>query len=77
MAQYRGKIYRADRKDTATPVCMGLPIITSVTKTYDSDLTEIKTIVFGTDYNYCADLGVSTRYQITFERVNPTTVNDS
>lgn len=77
MVQYRGKIYRADNGNTVTPLCMGLPIITSVTKTYDSDLTEIKTIVFGTDYNYCADLGVSARYQITFERVNPDVVDDS
>lgn len=75
--QYRGKIYRADNDDTVTPICIGLPIITSITKTYDSDLTEVKTIVFGTDYNYCADLGVKARYQITVERVNPFPIDDT
>lgn len=68
---YRGKIYRADTENTAVPKCMGLPIITSITKTYDADLADVKTIVFGTDRNYCIDLGVNARYQIFIRRVNP------
>ena len=48
-----------------------------MTKTYDVDLSEIKTIVFGTDRNYCADLGTSARYQVFVKRVNPAEIDDS
>ena len=71
MAGYRGMVYRADTKTVATPKCMGLPIITSITKTYDADLTDVKTIVFGTDRNYCIDIGVNARYQLFVKRVSP------
>jgi hypothetical protein len=73
---YNAFIYRI-HTPLGTPLCMGLPIITSVTKTYDVDLKDALTIVFGTDRNYLADLGTSTRYQVFMERVNPANPDDS
>ena len=59
------------------PVTIDLGIVKSINDQYTADLTEYSTMIYGCENNFCMDLGVKVRYEVTVERVNPQPYNDS
>lgn len=68
---------RIRRKGAASETVIDLPPIQTYEYSFQSNLTEISTMVYGYRNNFCMDLGNTMRINVSFERINPQPYNDS
>ncbi|MGN0138354.1 MAG: hypothetical protein ACI381_07100, partial [Candidatus Methanomethylophilaceae archaeon] len=68
---------RIRRKGAASETVIDLPPIQTFEYSFQSNLTEISTMVYGYRNNFCMDLGNTMRINVSFERINPQPYDDS
>lgn len=53
-----------------------MPIINGINHSYNASLTEIPTVIYGSDNTFVTDLGVTERISVSVSRVNPVVIDD-
>ena len=53
-----------------------MPIINGINHSYSASLTEIPTVIYGSDNTFVTDLGVTERISVSVSRVNPEVIDD-
>ena len=68
---------RIRKKGDTEETVIDLPPVQTYEYSFQSNLTEISTMVYGYRNNFCMDLGNTMRINVSFERINPQPYNDS
>lgn len=68
---------RVRKKGDTGETVIDLPPVQTYEYSFQSNLTEISTMVYGYRNNFCMDLGNTMRINVSFERINPQPYNDS